>query len=107
MNRFFRNIAITVGLGAALAFSISRCEVHAQTTCMNLGGGQPVCSNGTSSQRLGDFDFNSDGSWGMRLGGGMYLANPPANPDGPQYPQNDVQSDRPRRNESPLWRPRR
>ena len=68
-------------------------DARAQTMCQNLGGGFTSCSNGTSSQRLGEFDFNSDGSWGMRLGGGMYLSNPPANPqpDAPQYPPNDAQ----------------
>lgn len=101
MNRLLW-IYVAVGFGGIMlaVWGPSR----AQTMCQNLGGGMTSCTNGTSSQRLGDFDFNSDGSWGMRLGGGMYLANPPANPqaDAPQYPPNDAQPWRPG---FETWRP--
>lgn len=98
MKHLLRDAAIFLG-AAALTFTIS--YARSQTMCQNLGGGFTSCSNGTSSQRLDDFDFNSDGSWGMRLGGGMYLANPPANPqpEAPQYPPNDTQ----RRPYEPSW----
>ncbi len=63
-----------------------------QTICQDLGDGITSCTNGTSSQRLGPFDFNSDGSWGQRVDRNFYMANPPANPDpdAPQYPPNPM-----------------
>lgn len=75
-------------VGGVVAFCLSSCPTRAQTMCQNLGDGFTSCTNGASSQRIGEFDYNSDGSWGMRLGGGMYLANPPANPraDAPAVP---------------------
>ncbi len=100
--RYILRDAIIFGCAAAITFYAS--SSRAQTTCMYLGDGITTCTNGSSSLRLGDLDLNSDGSWGVRMGGGMYLANPPANPmpDAPAYPPNDTQPWRPG---FETWRP--